>query len=457
MTFPPEPAVHRSAPHRSAAIISQGDELTLGQTLDTNSQWLAQQLLGLGIPPAEHVTLPDDRAAIADAFRRLARRIDLIICSGGLGPTADDLTRHALADAADDTLVEDANALDQIRAWFRSRGREMPELNQVQALRPTRGVSLENKHGTAPGLHVTLRVDGRVCDVYCLPGPPRELAPMWETIVAPALRPARTVRTLALHTIGAGESDIAAAMGDLMHRDAVPLVGTTASGGIVSVRIRYEGDEPAAHADALMARTRDAVRDRVGPYVFAEGPGPVGFKLAEAVVDSLRAHRQHVAVVESCTGGMLGSMLADVPGASDVYVGGWITYSNQMKQREVNVPASLFKESGGDTAPGAVSAHVALAMARGGLDRADVDHCLSITGVAGPAGGTSDKPVGTVWVALASRDDGTRVTSHARRFNMAGDRGSIREWASRSALAMLWHRLAGTDVKLLREVDRVDA
>lgn len=438
-------------PHRTAAIISQGDELTLGQTLDTNSQWLSTQLLERGILPVEHITLPDDRDAIAATFKRLAAKVDLIVCSGGLGPTADDLTRHALADAAGDELVEDAVALEQIKAWFRGRGRDMPPLNNVQALRPRHGTSIENKHGTAPGLHLLLKISGHECDVFCLPGPPRELFPMWESGVLPALRPSLTIRTLAMHTIGLGESDIATALGDLMNRDAIPLVGTTASGGIVSVRIRCEGTMPGAEADAIVLRTRAKVMDAVGKFVFAEGTGPVGYKLAEAGVAALRARKQTVSVVESCTGGMLGSALADVPGASDVFVGGFITYSNEMKQRQVSVPATLFKETGGPSAPGAVSSEVAIAMANGGMQNTGSHHCLSVTGIAGPGGGMADKPVGTLWVGLASRDGPTE----ARRFNMAGDRGAVREWGTRAALAMLWHRLHASDVKLLREAERV--
>ncbi len=441
-----------SHPHRTAAIISQGDELTLGQTLDTNSQWLATQLLERGIVPLEHVTLPDDREAIAGTFKRLARTVDLIVCSGGLGPTADDLTRHALADAAGEELVEDAVALEQIKAWFRGRGRVMPVLNTVQALRPRNGASIENRHGTAPGLHLMLQVDGRACDVFCLPGPPRELFPMWETGVAASLRPTQTVRTLAMHTIGLGESDVATALGDQMLRDSFPLVGTTAIGGIVSVRIRCQGEMSGAEADKIIQATRTKVMSAVGTYVFGEGSGPVGHKLAEAVITALRGRAQSVGVVESCTGGMLGAALADTPGASDVYLGGLLTYSNEMKQRLAGVPAGLFKENGGAAAPGAVSSEVAIAMARGGLERLGEDHCLSITGIAGPGGGTPEKPVGTLWIGLASRGG----TTEARRFQMVGDRGAVREWGTRAALAMLWHRLQGSVVKMLREAERVE-
>lgn len=438
--------------HARAAILSQGDELTLGQTLDTNSRWLSRRLVELGVRPVEHVTLPDDRAAIRDCFRRLASCVDVIICTGGLGPTADDLTRHALADAMNDTLVEDALALEQIESWFRARGRTPLPINRVQALRPSRARCLRNDHGTAPGLAATLETPtGGVCDIFCLPGPPRELAPMFEALVVPALSPdpARAVHTRVLHTIGLGESEVAARlasgpMGDLMARDRRPSVGTTASGGIVSVRVAAEGPH-ADRADSLVAE----VRRLLGPHVFADR-GEAGEALPRAVLESLRARGQTLAVAESCTGGLLGAMLTDIPGSSASFVGGWITYSNDLKHRELGVPESLFKPVGHAPAPGAVSPEVALAMAHGARARAGSDLALAITGVAGPDGGTPDKPVGTVWVALADRRG-----DQARRFALASDRASVREWSARSALAMAWLRLADADhTPILREVER---
>lgn len=441
--------------HRTAAIVSMGDELTLGQTLDTNSRWLSQRLVEAGIVPIEHVTVPDDLDATARALVRLAGEVDLVISSGGLGPTADDLTRAALAKAMGDALVEDAEALRQIEAWYLSRGRVMPELNRVQAQRPSRGVSIENRNGTAPGLQGSI---GK-CDVFCLPGPPREMQPMFEEYARPRLSPpaGRIVLTRVLHTMGVGESDLATKLSEMMERKHSPLVGTTASGGVVSIRIRYEGDASgagsasAAQAERIIDREVEEAARRASPFVFGRGSDT----LPSVVVGKLRERGERLAVVESCTGGMLGQMVTEVAGSSDVFWGGWITYANEAKRAEVGVPASMFAETSGGSAPGAVSREVAEAMARGGLDRAGVDHCLAITGVAGPSGGTNDKPVGTVWIARASKTSGPKgVEVDARRFLMGGDRQAVREWSARWAVAMLWLAFEGkTEVKLMRQVE----
>lgn len=429
--------------HRRAAILAMGDELSLGQKLDTNSRWLAQQLVDRGIVPVEHVTLPDDMDVTVRALRRLAECVDLIISTGGLGPTPDDLTRRALASAAGDVLVEDSDSLEQIKRWFLGRGREMPPMNRVQALRPSRSKMIANPNGTAPGITGSIVSDGHSCDVFCLPGPPGEMAPMFESAVVPALRAAadKAVRVRIFQTIGMGESDVATRLGDLMARDRNPLVGTTASGGVISIRVRYEG--PIENAEREIDRTAAIVRERVGDIVFAEGESTI----AEAVVRELKRRAEKLVVVESCTGGMLGSMIADVPGASEVFVGGWITYGNEVKTSQVRVPPRFIAEHG------AVSRQVADAMARGGLESIDANHCLSITGVAGPGGGTPEKPVGTVWISLQF---GTNPVTDTRRFKMTGDRTAIREWSARSALAMLWYHLAGrAHTRLLREVERV--
>ncbi|MCC6675525.1 MAG: CinA family nicotinamide mononucleotide deamidase-related protein [Phycisphaerales bacterium] len=444
--------------HRTAAIVSMGDELTLGQTLDTNSRWLSQRLVEAGIVPVEHVTAPDDLERIAAVLARLAQGVDLIISSGGLGPTADDLTREALARAMGDVLVEDAASVAQIGSWFRSRGREMPVLNRVQALRPARGEAIENRNGTAPGLYGRIGEVHRLeagatgfCDVFCLPGPPREMQPMFESFVRGRLSPpaGRVVITRVLHTVGIGESDLAMRLGGLMARDRNPLVGTTASGGIVSIRIRYEGSEARNRAEAMVERAAQEAAALGAPHVFGGGTD----SLASVVIDKLRRRGERLSVVESCTGGMLGSVITEVAGSSDVFWGGWITYANQTKREQVGVSARLFAETGPADAPGAVSREVAEAMARGGLERSGTDHCLSITGIAGPGGGTEAKPVGTVWIARAWRS-AEGIQTEARRFAMGGDRAAVREWSARWALAMLWLGLEGRgEVKLLRQVE----
>lgn len=383
---------------------------------------------------------------------RLASEADLVISSGGLGPTADDLTRQALARAASDDLVEDSPALGEIRAWFESRNRQMPEINRLQAQRPSRGRCLANRHGTAPGLHTIVEVSGHFCDIYCLPGPPSEMKPMFTDLVAPVLRPrpGRTVLTRAYPCVGIGESDLATRLGPLMDRDASPLVGTTASHSIVTIRVRYDGLASPAEAQGLLDRTEEQILARAGDFVFAREER----SLEDVVLRELKTRAQRLSVVESCTGGLLGAGLTAVPGSSGAFVGGWITYTNERKTRDVAVPPGLFRETGPADAPGAVSAEVCAAMARGGIAAAGTDFALAITGIAGPSGGTPDKPVGTVWISLAYRSSGS-VQADTRRFAMAGDRETIRVWAAKCALAMLWSRLAGrSHLKLLREVER---
>lgn len=434
--------------HRTAAILSIGDELTLGQTLDTNSRWLSDQLLSRGIVTIEHATVPDDREATARAITRLAAAADIVIVTGGLGPTADDLTRQALADAMSDQLIEDARALQQVTAWFASRSATMREINKVQALRPSRGEALPNPNGTAPGLFGSVDYH----DVYCLPGPPREMKPMFEAQVVPRLRPARSVATKALHTFGLGESEIASRLGTLMDRGRNPVVGTTASQGIVSCRIRYESEASDSTAAAAIADTESQIHTHLGAHIF----GTDSETLPSVILSLLKSRREQLATVESCTGGLLGQLITDIPGSSAAYLGGWVTYTNEFKSDFVGVPESHFAPDG----PGAVSRETAIAMAVGGLERSGADHCLAITGIAGPDGGTPDKPVGTVWIARASigllaSTTGSPVPprTEARRLQVNADRATIRDYSAKAALAMLRFYLIGkSETTMMRQV-----
>jgi len=437
--------------HARAAILSVGDELTLGQTLNTNSRWLAERLASLGILTVEHTTVPDDQAAQSAAIRRLATCVDLVIVTGGLGPTADDLTRHALADAMDDALIEDPLALAQVESWFAASGREMPLINRVQALRPRSAASLSNLNGTAPGLYAAFTTGDNSSSIFCLPGPPREMMPMFEAQVLPRLAPpsGRTVRTRVLHCFGIGESDLATRLGPLMDRTRTPLVGTTASAGVVSCRIRYEGELSAEEADQALDDTERQVRGAAGDFIFGSGAQ----SLAEVVLTLLKERHQRLAVVESCTGGLLGALITDTSGASSAFEGGLVTYSNQLKQDLVGVDPKLLEQHG------AVSSEVAQAMAVGGLKRLNADHCLAITGIAGPDGAVvasqtrPAKPVGTVYIARASKT-GQGLSTESRHFRFFSDRHSIRDWSAKSALAMLrFHLLNLGHVRLLRQTD----
>lgn len=421
--MPPSPPHH----HDRAAIVAIGDELTLGQSLDTNSRLLADRLVSLGITPVEHVTLPDDEARITKTLRRLVELVPLVIVTGGLGPTDDDLTREALAAAMGEPLVEDEQVLATLRERLARRGRALTDALRRQAQRPRSAVCLPNDVGTAPGLHA--RLAGGGTDVFCLPGPPGELLPIFERDVLPLLRPDPDggIVTWFIHTIGLAESDAAARLGALMDRSRDPLVGITASGTVLTVRIRS-----ARAGGAGVAGTADRVRAALDPYVFAEGDATAEGEL----IDRLGAARQSLVVVESCTGGLLGEMLTRVPGSSDVFLGGWITYSNRMKHEQVGVHTDLLDQFG------AVSEPVAVAMARGGMDRSGADHALAITGIAGPGGGSAEKPVGTVWIARASRIG----RADARRFVIPGGREDVRLRSARLAVAMLLMGLGGHPV-----------
>lgn len=446
-----------TAPHRSAALVSIGDELALGQTLDTNTQWLSDRLFALGVRTVEHVTVEDNVARIESVLARVASEVDLVLVTGGLGPTLDDVTREALAAAVGDALVEDAAALDAVRAWFAGRGTDMPPANAVQAMRPQSAVCLANPNGTAPGL--SLRDLARACDVICLPGPPREMGPMFDAEVVPRLRRSenRAFGARALLCFGLGESVVAQRLGELMDRsrenDGLPVVGTTASRMVVSVRMRHT-DATSEAVDAALNALEADVRERLTPAIFdrrdfTAGDAPdITNALPAHVLASLRDRGERVVVVESCTGGLLGELLTSVPGSSDAFAGGWLTYTNEAKAGLVGVDPSLIE------AHGAVSAQVALDMARGGLFRAGflggAHHALAITGVAGPGGGTDTKPVGTVWIARASASGGN-VNAEARPFRFRGGRAAVREWSARSALGMLRLHLAGESMSLLGE------
>ncbi len=429
--------------HARAAIVSVGDELILGQTADTNSRWLAQRLVSLGVMHAEIVTVGDDLDAHARAFERLSAGVDLVISTGGLGPTADDLTREALARATRDTLVEDELALAQIEAWFGSRGAIMRPINKVQAKRPSRGRSIPNLHGTAPGLWAAGGDGhGRACDLFCLPGPPREMIPMFESHVLPRLNPPEgTVRTRTLHCFGIGESELATRLGPLMDRSHNPLVGTTASGGVVSVRMRYAGTLAPNQADLLLDGAERTVRSMAGAFLFGSGEET----LASVIVHALHERRLTLVTAESCTGGRLAGLVTEVAGASRVLLDGYVAYSVAAKMRDLGVADEIFGKDG----TGVYSAECAMAMARGALARTGAAVALATTGIAGPEGGTREKPVGTVFIALATREG----ASNARRFALPGDRASIREWAAKCALGMLWLWLTGhAETRMLRQV-----
>lgn len=406
-----------------AAIISIGDELILGQTMDSNSAWLSAELVHRGCLPVYHKTVGDDLDAVAGAIREASTVADLVIASGGLGPTDDDVTREALSVALASPLVLDNDSLGVIQEFFHRIGREMPCRNRIQAMHPVGTRMLPNPWGTAPGIQAAL---GKA-RIYVFPGVPREMKSMFARYVVEWLdgTVSGCIATDSVCTFGAGESSVAEALGDLMARNRNPCVGTTVSGGEVTVRIRSEGGDPIASRRSCEATT-EMVRQRLGPWVVATG----GVGLVEATAElAVRLHKR-VAVAESCTGGWVAKLLTDVAGASQFFVGGWTVYSNALKQSQLGVPRDLLERYG------AVSEPVATAMATGALARSEADYAVAVTGIAGPDGGTTEKPVGTVWIALAYRSNGT-VQTDCRRWVLPGDRDMVRMRAAKTAVDCL--------------------
>lgn len=418
-----------------ASILSIGDELTLGQNLDTNSAWLASKLAEQSIMTVEHRIVSDDRVAIALAISDLAAACEVVITTGGLGPTADDLTREAMGDVLTpgQELVCDDAALKQVIAHFTKRRHEMPHMNRKQAQRPANARCLPNPNGTAPGLAGEL---GR-CQIFCLPGPPREMQPMFLNHVMPAIKRPSTLNdevllTASVHEFGMGESKAAEKLGDLMARDRNPLVGTTASDAIVSARIRVRG--PCADARRLLDETVARIEQLWHPYAF----GRDGATLIDAVAPLLRDARKTLVTAESCTGGWLGKSIVDRPKSSEFYLGGWVTYADEFKQDFLGVPHEMIETHG------AVSACVAQAMSDGALNASSADYSLAITGIAGPDGGTTEKPVGTVFIGLGQRR-GAGSAVLTRHFHFPGDRQAVRDRSVKAALQML--RFALLDVR----------
>ncbi len=425
--------------HTHACILSSGDEIITGQLLDTNSRFLAEQLTSMGISVAEFAAVPDELDQLAETILRLGTKAPLLVMSGGLGPTEGDLTRHALAKVMGQELVTDETALAKLQSWLASRGRTMNPRQARQALRPAGAQCLDNTVGTAPGLCAQLRGTrnfmGSSCDVFCLPGPPGELGVMWKQQVLPKLRiaPGRVVATRLLHVVGIPEADLVTKLGTLMNRDRVPLVGVTASQGMLTLRMRCLGQAGGSEAADLLDADEREICAIVGDHIVGRGER----SLVHCVLDELVAASESLATVESCTGGLLGALVTAVPGSSAAFAGGLVTYSNELKSKLAGVDAELINRCG------AVSSEVASAMATGGMERLGANHCVAITGVAGPDGGSEQKPVGTVYIAHAWKDKTGEQSVDVRRFVFTGNREDIRQRAARTGLSMVHFQLVG--------------
>jgi nicotinamide-nucleotide amidase len=410
-------------------IISIGSELTSGQNLDTNSQWLSQHLAHVGIPVRWHTTLADDLDENADAFRIAAQRAQLVIITGGLGPTQDDLTREALAKMAGVELVFHQESFEQIQQMFAKRNRTMPERNRVQAMFPAGAEPIPNSCGTAPGIWMK----HGDCLLAAMPGVPSEMYVMFQQSILPRLLQlglgGGVLVQRKINCFGAGESAVEAKLLDLTRRGQDPEVGITVSDATISLRILTRGETIAA-AQARIAPVEQTIRERLGDLVFGEEDDDIH----DAVVRLLAEKRRTLATAESITVGQIAQRLGRVPGVSEWLRGGIVAYQNAIKVEMLGVPQALIDEYG------VVSAQVAEAMAIGCRARFRTDLAVSSTGIAGPTGATADKPVGLVYVAVAW-DGG--VTSQG--FSWIGTRAEVQSRTAKLALNRLrLHLLQGT-------------
>lgn len=413
-----------------AALLSQGDEVLQGHIVDTNSAWLADALIALGIEVIEHRTVGDDLELLTRAFQVLTESYDVILSTGGLGPTCDDLTSEAMAAAAGVALAFDAEAHEHIVERYARAGRAMAAANRKQAYLPVGATRLDNAHGTAPGFLLTVpRPTGSPSLLVALPGPPNEMRPMFERQVTPALvqRSGRTPdHRMVLRTTGIGESALQDRIGTL---DAPGVrLGFHTTPGENRVKLAAHPDVPLSDLHAVATR----VHHQLGDVVFSvEGPDDAPRSLAAVIGDRLVHTESTFAVAESCTGGRIASLLTSVPGASRWFLGGMVAYANQLKQQVLGVPDALLHQFG------AVSEPVAAAMAEGMRALTSSDITLATTGIAGPGGGTPSKPVGLVCFAVCTAA-GT-VTS-ARRFQ--GNRHRVQVLASAHALDLVRRTLS---------------
>ena len=401
----------------TVALLAIGTELSRGELVNTNSSWLARRLIALGLDPAEHVVVPDDVTRIVQTLRDLATRHPFVVSTGGLGPTTDDLTALAASEAISRPLVRDDAALEAIRRRFALIGRPMGPSNEKQALLPEGSTMLPNSDGTAPGFAIDL---GRA-RCFFLPGVPREMERMFEEQVEPALAPRASRRTHQIHlrTFGEGESAVGEKLAGLEAEMPGLTIGYRASFPEVEVKVLVRAAD-ASQAEALAERAATKVRERLGAIVYGEADDTFPAYVGRV----LRDRSLTIALAESCTGGLVGQLLTSVPGSSEYVILDAVTYSNASKIQLLGVHAELIR------AYGAVSSEVAAEMAEGALRISSAHLAISITGIAGPGGGTDEKPVGTVWLGLARRGGKTET----RHLKLGGSRDRIRMIAGYTAL-----------------------
>jgi nicotinamide-nucleotide amidase len=409
-----------------AEIIAVGSEMLTPQRVDTNSLWLTGELNNLGVEVVTKSVIGDDRERLSDAVRRALSRSQIVILSGGLGPTEDDLTREAVAQALDRKMEFHPDIAEALEERFARMKRKMAEVNKRQAFIIQGAAILPNDRGTAPGQWI--EESGGV--VMLLPGPPHELKAMFERQCLPRLTrivPKQAISTLHMRVTGMSESDLDQTIAPVYTKYTNPATTILAANGDLQIHLRARCGN-LAEADALLAEVAGPIELLLGDRLYSRNGDP----LEVVVGEFLRKHRATVAVAESATGGLLGDRFTSFAGSSDYFVGGFITYTNEMKVELLGVPPETLEQFG------AVSKETAEAMALGARRRTNATYALSITGVAGPDAGGEKAPVGTMYVGIA---DATGAHVVHRQF--IGDRTRIRVFTCQMALDILRRRIAG--------------
>ena len=408
----------------NAEIIAVGSELLTPQRIDTNSLWLTDQLNALGVEVTSKTIVGDHRERLAETVRAACARSDIVILTGGLGPTEDDVTRDAVAAALGRTQVFHQDICDGIEQRFRRFNRAMAEINKRQAFVIEGAEVLPNPNGTAPGQWI--EDGGRAA--MLLPGPPNEMKPLFTSQCLPrlhALLPPQVIRTQSYRIALMPESEVDQRIAPVYTKYTNPVTTILAAAGDIQIHLRARCSSE-AEAESLLAEVGSQIETILGAWIYAKNADPL-----EAVVGhALRARAQTLSVAESCTGGLVAERITSVPGASDYFLGGFLTYTDRIKTELVGVPELLLREHT------AVSEPVAEAMARGARERTGSTYALSVTGVAGPDGGAEATPVGTVIVGLAGPE-----ACRTRRTRFLGDRDRVRALAAQLALDMLRREL----------------
>lgn len=413
--------MYRMEEHMIVELVSVGTELLLGNIVNTNAQFLAEQCALLGLSVYHQVVVGDNEGRLAEVLRMALGRSDVVILGGGLGPTEDDLTKEVCAKVMGLELVEDPHTRKRIEGYLKGGiFKEIPDNNWKQAMIPEGAIVLDNDNGTAPGL--IMEKDGK--RVILLPGPPKELCPMFLNQVSPYLKKLQpdVIRSQMVKICGMGESQVEDKLLDVIDRQTNPTIATYAKTGEVHLRITARAADE-EEAKRLIKPVVKEIRNRFGDFVYSVREDET---LEMAVVKLLLKYGLTVTTAESCTGGLLAGRIINVPGASEVFREGFITYSNKAKRKYLEVSKSTLKKYG------AVSGQTAREMAAGGVFAADCDACVAVTGIAGPDGATEEKPVGLVYIATYMKK---KIT--VEKYQFKGNREKVREQAVVKGLDLL--------------------